>query len=51
MKHGLRQRSGSEGFVEQIKNELRFRATSVADGLYAVGEPVPSYGDHFDREK
>ena len=46
--------AGSEGFVEQVKNELGFRAqhrqVSVADGLYTLREPVPPYGDHFDRE-
>jgi putative transposase len=36
---------GSEGFVEKVKNELRFRAQHrqvlVADGLYTLREPVP----------
>ena len=45
---------GSEGFVEQVKIELGFRAQHrevlVADGLYTLREPVPPYGDHFDRE-
>jgi hypothetical protein len=45
---------GSEGFVEQVKNELGSRAqhrqVAVADGLYTLREPVPLYGDHFDRE-
>jgi hypothetical protein len=44
----------SEEFVEQVKNELGFRAQHrevlVADGLYTLREAVPSYGDHFDRE-
>ena len=45
---------GSEGFVEQVKIELGFKAqhrqVAVADGLYTLREPVPPYGDHFDRE-
>jgi len=45
---------GSEGFVEQVKIELGLRAQHrrvlVADGLYTLREPVPPYGDHFDRE-
>ena len=45
---------GSEGFVEQVKMELGFRAqhrqVAVADGLYTLREPVPPYGDDFDRE-
>jgi hypothetical protein len=44
---------GSEGFVEQVKNELRFRAhhlqASVTDGFYILREPVPTYDDDFDR--
>ena len=42
---------GSEGFVEQVKNELGFKAQHreilVADGLYTLREPVPPYGDQF----
>jgi REP-associated tyrosine transposase len=38
----------SEGFVEQVKNELGFRAQHrevlVADGLYTLREPLPPYG-------
>ena len=45
---------GSEGFVEQVKMELGFRAQhrqlAVADGLYTLREPVPPYGDHFDTK-
>jgi hypothetical protein len=44
---------GSVGFVEQVKNELSFRAQhrqASMGGLYALREPVPPYGDHFDRE-
>jgi len=45
---------GSEGFVEQVKMELGFRAqhrqVAIADGLYTLREPVPPYGDHFDME-
>jgi len=45
---------GSEGFVEQVKMELGFRAQhrqfAMADGLYTLREPVPPYGDHFDME-
>jgi len=41
---------GSEGYVEQVKNALGFRAqhrqVAVADGLYTLREPVPPY----DRE-
>jgi hypothetical protein len=37
---------GSEGFVEQVKNELGFKAENrevlVADGLYAPRESAPS---------
>jgi len=37
-----------------VKTELGFRAQhrqlAVADGLYTVREPVPPYGDYFDRE-
>jgi hypothetical protein len=45
---------GSEGFVEQVKNELGFRVQhrqlSVADAFYTLREAVPPYGDHFHRE-
>jgi putative transposase len=41
---------GSEGFVEQAKNELGFKAQHRQEGLYTLREPVPPYGDHFDRE-
>jgi hypothetical protein len=45
---------GSEGLVEPVKNELGFRAQhreiAVAHGLSTLREPVPSCGDHFDRE-
>jgi hypothetical protein len=45
---------GSERFVEQVKIELGLRAQHrevlVADDLYTLREPVPPYGDHFDRE-
>jgi len=45
---------GSEGFVEQVKIELGFRAQHreilVADGLYTLRELLAPYGDHFDRE-
>jgi hypothetical protein len=41
---------GSEGFVEQVKNALGFRAQHrqvlEADGLYTVRQPP--YGDNFD---
>jgi hypothetical protein len=40
---------GSERFVEQVKNELGFKAQH-RPGLYTLREPVPPYGDHFDRE-
>jgi hypothetical protein len=44
---------GSEEFIEQVKIELGLRAQhrqlAVADGLYTLREPVPAYGDHFDR--
>jgi putative transposase len=43
---------GSEGFVEQVKNELglrKHREVSVADGLCTLRKPVPPYGDHFNR--
>ena len=44
---------GSEGFVEQVKNELGFKAQHreilVADGLYTLREPVPPYGDYTDK--
>ena len=37
---------GSEGFVEQVKNELgskaQHREVLVADGLYTLREPMPS---------
>jgi hypothetical protein len=42
---------GSEGFVEQVKNELGFKVQHRQDGLYTLREPVPPYGDHFDRKK
>jgi hypothetical protein len=49
-RHGGTRRSlvvGSEGFVEQVKNELSFtaqhRAVLVADSLYTLREPVPLY--------
>jgi putative transposase len=46
--------TGSERFVEQVKKELGFRTQHrqvlVAAGLYRLREPVPPYGDHFDRE-
>jgi hypothetical protein len=39
---------GSEGFIEQVKNQLGSRAQHrqllVADGLYALREPVLPYG-------
>jgi putative transposase len=46
---------GSEGFVEQVKMELGFRAAqhrqvAMADGLYTLRAPVLPYGDHFDME-
>jgi hypothetical protein len=45
---------GSEGFAEQVKNELGFRAqhrsVSVADGLYTLRRAGLPYGDHFCRE-
>jgi hypothetical protein len=42
---------GSERFVEQVKNELDFRAQRRPDDLYTPPrEPVPPYGDPFDRE-
>ena len=38
---------GSEGFVEQVKNDLGLRAQHrqvlVADGLYTLREPAPPY--------
>src|SRR5262245_22813697 len=49
-----RSRWGSEGFLEQVKNELGLRAQHrevlVTDGLYTVREPVPPYGDHFNSK-
>jgi len=45
---------GSEGFVEQVKIELGFKAQHrevfMADGLYTLREPVPPYGAHFDTK-
>jgi hypothetical protein len=45
---------GSERFVEQVKNELGFRAQhrqdAVGDGLCTLREPVPPYTDHVDSE-
>jgi REP-associated tyrosine transposase len=45
---------GSEEFVEQVKNELGFKAQHrevfMADGLYTLRELVPPYGGHFNRE-
>jgi hypothetical protein len=40
---------GSEGFVEQVRIELGFRDQHRQDGLYALQEPMPPYGDHFDK--
>jgi hypothetical protein len=45
---------GSEGFVEQVKIELglgaQHRQVLLVDGLYALREAVPPYGDHFDSK-
>jgi hypothetical protein len=41
---------GREGFVGEVKNELGLRAQNRQDGLYTLREPVPLYGDHFDRK-
>lgn len=45
---------GSEGFVEQVKLQLGFRAqhrhVAMADKVYTLREPPEPYGDYFDRE-
>jgi putative transposase len=45
---------GSEGFVEQVKGELGFKAqnrkVAMVDGVYTLREPVQPYGHHFDRK-